>query len=400
MARNKIIIIGGGPSGLLAACILSADYDVTIYEKEKAIGKKFLIAGKGGLNITNKLAGEALLEKYTPKNIFRDAIADFDSKVLRKWLYELGIDTFEGSSGKIFPVDGVSPASIVNILKKKFVNQGGQLFLNHEFVGFSDENGIKVKSGKLTSTIIADYYIFALGGASWPVTGSTGEWIKYFEMKGIQTEPFQASNCGVVVSWPNAIKDNHSGKPLKNISISTGSTSAKGEVLITENGLEGHAVYPLVPAIRQQIAEKGTAVIELDFKPFNSIEQLLHKVEHKTAIHTKKYANIFNLSSADLSLIKSFTNKESFLNPLEFVKNLKSLKITIIGLSPIEEAISTVGGISVCELNCDFSLKKMPEYYAIGEMVDWDAPTGGFLLQGCFSMGHWVAKSIQGKAGK
>lgn len=400
MAINKIVIIGGGPSGLLAACILSADHEVTIYEKEKAIGKKFLIAGKGGLNITNKLAGDALLEKYTPKDFFSDAIADFDSKSLRKWLYELGIDTFEGSSGKVFPVDGVSPASIVSILKQKFLNQGGQLFLNHEFVGFSDENGIMVKSEDLTSTISADYYIFALGGASWPITGSTGEWKKYFEMKGIQTEPFQASNCGIVVNWPNAIKDNHSGKPLKNISISAGNLTAKGEMIITEYGLEGYAVYPIVPAIRQQLAEKGSADIVLDFKPFNTIEHLLQKLEHKTAIHTKKYASVFNLSSADLSLIKLFTTKESFLNPIEFVKSLKSLNIRVTGLSPIEEAISTVGGISVCELNHDFSLKKMPEYYAIGEMVDWDAPTGGFLLQGCFSMGNWVAKSILKKAGK
>jgi len=233
-----------------------------------------------------------------------------------------------------------------------------------------------------------------MGGASWPVTGSTGEWSKIFDATDIHTLPFQSSNCGIHIAWPENILSNHAGKPLKNIAVAVNDIHNKGEALITDYGLEGNVIYPLVPEIRRKLSSNENVEIALDLKPFNTDEQLVQKVQGKTSTKTKNYAEIFNLDSAQLALIKAFTTKDTFLSPELFAKNLKQIVLPVQSLRPVEEAISTIGGIDLIEMNPDFSFKKRPNCFAIGEMLDWDAPTGGFLLQGSFSMGHWAAKKI------
>jgi uncharacterized flavoprotein (TIGR03862 family) len=394
MTRKQIVIIGGGPAGLMAAGVLSPFHEVLIYEKEKGVGQKFLVAGKGGFNITNGLKGSDLAIKYTPEYFLREALLDFDSAAVREWLLQMGIPTFEGSSGRVFPEKGLTPADILSKLKKKLTDQGVEFHLKHAFVGFDTHHAVVLKAGRKNVTVQADYYIFALGGASWPVTGSTGEWIKIFDKNNIHTIPFQSSNCGIHIEWPENIKVNHAGKPLKNIAVTVNGVNQKGEALITDYGLEGNAIYPVVPEIRKGLAKNELIQIILDLKPFNTEEQLVKKVEGKTATKTKNYAEIFNLDSAQLALLKAFTSKETFLSPELFAASLKQITLTVQSLRPVEEAISTVGGIDLSEMNGDFSFKKRPNCFAIGEMLDWDAPTGGFLLQGCFSMGHWAGKKI------
>lgn len=379
---------------MMAADVLSKSHEVHIYEKEKGIGQKFLVAGKGGFNITNKLTGMELAGKYFPEFFLKDALMGFDSTALREWLSEMGISTFEGSSGRIFPERGVTPSDILTKIRKKLEDQGVEIHLKHTFTGFDESKHVILKTGRKNIILQADYYIFALGGASWPITGSNGEWSKIFEKIGIKTFPFQSSNCGIHINWPENIKANHTGKPLKNLAVKVNDLQQKGEVLITDYGLEGNALYPVVPEIRKLLNKNEAVYLKIDLKPFNSEQQLLKKIEGKTSTKTKNYAAIFNLDPIQLALIKAFTSKETFLSPELFASNLKQIRLPVESLRPVEEAISTVGGIDLSEMNPDFSLRKLPHCFAIGEMLDWDAPTGGFLLQGCFSMGHWVGKKI------
>lgn len=379
---------------MMAADVLSPFHEVHIYEKEKGIGQKFLVAGKGGFNITNGLKGNDLTKKYSPEYFLKEALLHFDSDAVREWLHQMGIPTFEGSSGRVFPEKGLTPADVLSKLKTKLVEQGVEFHLKHTFTGFDKDQNVIIKTGRKNITVNADYFIFALGGASWPVTGSTGEWKKVFDKNGILTKPFQSSNCGIHINWPESIKASHTGKPLKNIAVTINGIQNKGEVLITDYGLEGNAIYPVVPEIRKSLGANEAVNIILDLKPFNTEEQLLQKVQGKTSTKTKNYAEIFNLDSAQLALIKAFTTKETFLSPELFAASLKQISLPVKSLRPVEEAISTVGGIDLSEINSDFSFKKLPNCFAIGEMLDWDAPTGGFLLQGCFSMGYWVGKKI------
>jgi uncharacterized flavoprotein (TIGR03862 family) len=391
--RNKsVAIIGGGPAALSAAFFLSDKFHITIYEKEKTIGQKFLVAGKGGFNLTNALVGNELISKYTPINFLTECLLYFDSNQTIKWLKSLGVKTFIGTSGRVYAEKIHKPIDVLNKIKSALKTQKVNIWPNHNFIGFDKEKNPIIKNGNETETILADYYIFALGGASWSITGSDGKWINYFNSIGIETKEFEASNCGVNIDWDKNFISSHSGKPVKNIVISCGNINSTGEVVITDYGLEGNAIYSVVPEIREYFT-KGNTDIFIDFKPNNTFYELISKVKGKEA-NSSNYKKYLNINSHQLALIKSQISKNDFQSHLKFVKLLKSLKLQVHSLRPIDEAISTVGGIFTDELNDDFSLKKFPNIFTIGEMVDWDAPTGGFLLQACFSMGAFTAHSI------
>jgi uncharacterized flavoprotein (TIGR03862 family) len=394
VSKKKIAIVGGGPAGLMAADVLSKHFQVHVYEKEKGVGQKFLVAGKGGFNVTNGLQGEALADVYTPREFMREALSGFGPEALRQWLMEMDIPTFVGSSGRIFPEKGITQAEVLSRWKERLSAAGVKFHLKYRFTGFDAEDKVLMTSARKQGPVEADYVIFGLGGASWPVTGSDGSWREAFQAAGIQTLPFRASNCGIEIDWPVSFRESHQGKPLKNIAIRVNDKRIRGEALITAYGLEGNAVYPVVPEIRRMLEAGETAVISLDLKPVNSPEQLAAKAEGKTSARTKNYASLFNLSTEQIALLKAYTDKETFLSPPLFAETLKNVSIPVQALRPVEEAISTVGGIALSELNPDFSLRKFPDYFAVGEMLDWDAPTGGFLLQGCFSSGHRAAETI------
>lgn len=389
MAQKKIIIIGGGAASLMAADRLCTDYDISIYEKGKTIGRKFLVAGNGGFNLTNKAHGEELTQHYLPHFFLNKALLNNDSSKMRSWLDNLGIPTFIGTSGRVFPEKGIKPIQVLKKIKDRLVEKGVNFFFHHEFIGFDKKCNVIVKNEKDEFTLEADFFIFSLGGASWSVTGSDGKWTSAFEKIGIKTNPFQASNCGLNIDWPEHLKTHHAGKPLKNIKIKINDFEVKGEATITDYGLEGNAIYPLIWKVREAFSEGSTPTLNIDFKPLNSKDKLLEKIKNKTA-KTKAFAQALNLNSTQVALIKSFSDKNNFLEPLVFIDSVKHLQIPIQSLRPIEEAISTVGGIDLNEVNPNFSLKKYPSIFVIGEMLDWDAPTGGFLLQGCFSMAQAI----------
>jgi len=393
MIKKEVIIIGGGPSGLMAADILSTHFKVTLFEKEKTVGRKFLVAGKGGFNLTNGLSGNDLLQKYTPIELFKNPILNFDSIDFRKWLKELGITTFIGTSNRVFPTKEIKPITVLKKIKQNLIQKNVTFKLNHSFIGFDTNMNAKFNYKDKILTTKADYYFLGLGGASWPKTGSDGKWLKLFNKIEIKTKPFEASNCGFQVIWNQQFIANHSGKPLKNIQISCGNTSIKGEALITDYGLEGNAVYPIIPQIRENLHTANCTKVYLDLKPFNTLNQLNNKIKNKK-INPKNYKNIFNLNTVQLALIKNLTSKEEYINPVKFIKTIKHLPIMVQGLRSVSESISSVGGIPLIEINSNFSLKKYPHIYVLGEMIDWDAPTGGFLIQGCMSIAHYAAKDL------
>lgn len=392
MKKKSVAIIGGGASSLLLAYTLGKSFDVTIYEKEKTIARKFLVAGKGGFNLTNELSGDDLKNKYSPNNFLDEALQSFDSKKTRDWLDEIGVPTYVGSSGRVFPEKGIKPIEVLEAIRNCIVDFGVQIVTHHTFAGFDDEKLPVLRNESTEFSVDSDFVVFAMGGASWSQTGSDGKWLDSFEKIGVNCNPFQSSNCGVNVEWNDELKKHHSGKPLKNISLTIGGKTILGEALITDYGLEGNAVYPSVPAIREGLSEDNIASLSVDFKPNNTRKQLLDKITERTS--TKDYEKVFHLNKAEMAILKSFTKKGEFTNSTSFVEKIKALQIPINGLRPIDESISTVGGVKVEELNSDLSIKKIPNFYVAGEMIDWDAPTGGFLLQGCFSTAYLVAQSI------
>ena len=391
ITSKKISIVGGGASGMIAALELSKTHKVQLFEKGKTLGRKFLVAGKGGFNLSNDLKGEQLIDKYRPENFFTPILNNFDSSATRNLLAELGIKTFIGSSGRIFPEPGIKPIDVLNAIKNKLLERGVQIHYNHEFIAFNEkEIRFKTMNGTLVQSF--DTCIFALGGASWPITGSNGKWLEAFQNNNIANLPFEAANCGLEIDYSNTNLSQYFGSPLKNIRVSINNTTVKGEAVISEYGLEGNAIYPIASDVREQLKRTGAANINIDLKPFNTETSLLNKISATTL--AKNYAYLFKLNKTQIAFLKGFTDKQSYLNPITFVKALKNLSVPISALRPIEEAISTVGGIDRDELNPDLSLKKMPHIYIIGEMFDWDTITGGFLLQACFSTAIFAAKHI------
>lgn len=393
MPKIKVVLFGGGPACLIAAYHLSEKYDVHIFEKGKRLGRKFLVAGNGGFNLTNEAKGADLQQVYSNHPKLHKALAEFNTSDTRNWLSKIGVETFVGSSGRVFPKKGIKPADVLKRIIKVLEKKGVQIHLNHNFIGFNNNAKPIVKSNENEIVVEAHHYVFGLGGGSWTKTGSNSLWLSSFQEIGVQTLPFRSSNCGIDVIWDREFQEKFGGTPLKNIAISAYEHSYKGEAVVTGYGLEGNAIYPLIPAIREALAKNERAYITIDFKPNSSIEMLQSKVP-EVGIKPKNYAYTFNISKAVQQIAKKRLSKADYLNPHKFAASLKTIVVPINGLRPVEQAISTVGGIAMTEIDEQFGLNNYPQISIIGEMLDWDAPTGGFLLQGCFSTGYVVAQKL------
>jgi len=387
--KKQIAIIGGGPSSFLLAAFLDAEkFAITIYEKNKTAGRKFLVAGKGGFNLTHSEPIDQLIKRYTPAAFLEKALGQFTNTDFRNWLNQLHIPTYIGSSKRVYPKEGIKPIEVLSTILKTLKEKGVIIKYEHTFSDWND-SGSPIINDKAIQT---DYTVFSLGGGSWKITGSDGNWLDTFSKKGIQTNPFQASNCGYQINWkPNFIQK-HEGTPLKNITISCNNITQKGEAVITKFGLEGNAIYGLSPQIREQLSAHLKALIFIDFKPSLTLENIYSKIKLSTYRNTTEILKKeLKISTSQIDLLKNYLSKNSYLNVESLSKNIKKFPLEIINTAPIDEAISTVGGIDLHAVSENFELKNMPNQFCIGEMLDWDAPTGGYLLQACASTGVYVA---------
>ncbi|TDE00981.1 NAD(P)/FAD-dependent oxidoreductase [Flavobacterium sandaracinum] len=391
--KKSVSIIGGGPAALILAASLDCKkFKVTLYEKNKTVGRKFLVAGKGGFNLTHSESIKELIARYTPAHFLREALNEFDNHDFRNWLDSIGVPTYVGSSKRVYPEIGIKPITVLNAIVTVLEKQAVDIRYNHIWTGWTSKGALVFNTA---TEIESDYTIFALGGGSWKITGSDGSWLDLFKKQNIPVAPFQSSNCGYHVNWPKDFITEHEGSPLKNIAMSCLNKSQKGEAVITHFGLEGNAIYALSPQIREELQKYQKAVVCIDLKPSLNYTAVLQKIQESTFKKTSEtLQKEVKLSPVQIGLLKKYLSKETYLNPALLAQNIKELPIEIIGSALLNEAISTVGGIQLNAVDEHFELKKLKRYYCIGEMLDWDAPTGGYLLQASFSMGKYLAKHL------
>lgn len=379
---------------MLAAQLDEHKFDVSIYERNVAPGRKFLVAGDGGFNLTHSEAQEQFISRYVPSGFFQKIIPLFCNTDLINWLKGIGIETYVGSSKRVFPVKGIKPIDVLNaimdVLKKKNVF----VKTNYTWKGWKNEE-LVFETKNETVSVKPDITVFALGGGSWKVTGSDGSWTNYFQEKGIEVIPFEASNCAFEIKWAEQFMKLAEGKQLKNIALQCGDSTKKGEAVITTFGLEGGVIYALSAAIRKQLNTTGEAKLFLDLKPQLTVEEIKNKFRLRGNRSIKKLLiDHLHMDDVQIELLKTILTKEQFTDLETLAQCIKQLPLTIMAAAPIDEAISTVGGIALTEIDSNFQLKKLPHHYVIGEMLDWDAPTGGYLLQACFSMGYCLANEL------
>jgi uncharacterized flavoprotein (TIGR03862 family) len=393
--KKTISIIGGGASALMFACSIdTGKYDVTLYEKNKTLGRKFLVAGDGGLNLTYSENSAQFENRYTPKEFILPALARFSNMDFVNWLENIEISTFVGTSNRIFPKKGIKPIEVLNAMTSKITGNDVKIKTEYTWIGFENNDLVFDKAGT-KQLVKSDISVFALGGSSWKITGSAGDWEDYFSEKKIKINKFYPSNCAYKVNWGESILKSISGKPLKNCSFTCNEKTIKGEAVITDFGIEGSGIYPLSPEIRAQLITNKLAKLYIDFKPDLSITEIIKRFEANSKVSTKDIlAKKIKLAEVQISLIKNATTKEEYLNAQLVSSLIKSFPLELTDFAPIDEAISTVGGISLDEINSTFELNKLPNHYCLGEMLDFDAPTGGYLLQACFSMGKFLADEL------
>jgi len=392
----RVAIIGGGPAGLMAAEVLAqGGAQVELYDGMPSVGRKFLLAGVGGMNITHSEAKPAFVARYAARqNEVAELLHDFDADALRTWIHELGIDTFVGTSGRVFPTD-MKAAPLLRAWLKRLRELGVQIHTRHRWLGWDKDGALHITSPTGEHRVKTDATLLALGGGSWARLGSDGAWTTLLQARGVQIVPLQASNCGFDVSaWSPFLRDKFAGAPLKNVSLNLpDATPRLGEFVLTASGIEGSLVYALSAAIRETINQHGSATLRLDLLPHTPLSKLqvaLSKPRgsHSMAKHLHRQAGLDGVKAA---LLRELASAQAFNDPVLLSGAIKSLPITLIRPRPLDEAISTAGGVPFEQLDGNLMLKAVPGTFCAGEMLDWEAPTGGYLLTACFASGRRAA---------
>jgi uncharacterized flavoprotein (TIGR03862 family) len=392
--KYDVLVVGGGPAGLRAAELTSAaGFRTVLADHKPSVGRKFLVAGRGGLNLTHSEPVENFPARYGDfSERWEKLLTDFSPNDLRAWAEGLGIETFVGTSGRVFPLTKQA-APLLRRWIERLRKQGVSFRPRHGLAGFSrtksGEWEVEFTTPQGTATLRTRTVILALGGASWPQTGSNGGWVKLLAEAGIAVTPLTPANCGYEVDWPPEFLAQAEGLPLKNVMVRAGSESVAGELLVTKYGLEGGALYQLGRALRALTPP----AIEIDLKPAFNAEQLAAKIRHAQGIHLLDQASrAWRLSRTTVALLQL---RAPFASAGELAALAKAYPLALREPRPIEEAISTAGGVSWEELDDNLMLKRQPGIFCAGEMIDWDAPTGGYLIQGCFSTASRVARGTQ-----
>jgi uncharacterized flavoprotein (TIGR03862 family) len=383
--EDNIVIIGAGPAGLMTSQILAEKgFKVQIFEQNKAAGRKFLVAGNGGFNLTHSEELESFIEKYDAPEI-RNIVKKFDNKKVVDWLSDLGVTTYIGSSGKIFPTKNFKPIQVLKAWLDRLEQLGIVIHYEHTFLDF-DENSVTLKNKEKELKIEYSKLILAMGGGSWKKTGSDAKWIEILNSKNIEITPLESANSG----YDTDSKFHQlQGQYLKNIKVSFENNDKIGEVVFTKYGIEGSPIYYLNRFTRKH---SFPLTLYIDLKPNLSEAEILEQLSGTEKI-SQVLKRKLKLSTTALNLLKTL-DKESYTNIENLSKTIKKFPIEIISYRPIDEVISTSGGVSFPALNDKLELRDFPNVFCAGEMIDWEAPTGGYLLQACFSTGFFVADEI------
>jgi uncharacterized flavoprotein (TIGR03862 family) len=394
---KSVAVIGAGPAGLMAAEVLAAGgAEVTVYERMPSAGRKFLMAGRGGLNLTHSEEFEPFLARYGgASDSLRGAIEVFPPAALRAWCEELGEPTFVGSSGRVFP-RSMKASPLLRAWLRRLDAAGVRFAFRHRWMGWHDKRLMFSASGGLT-TVDADATVLALGGASWPRLGSDGGWADILARHGVRVSPLKPSNSGFLAAWSDHFK-RHAGQPLKRLALSFGQRIVRGEAVITETGLEGGAIYALSPSLRGAIEAAGDAVLHVALRPdvpAAELERRLAASRGKQSISTF-LRKALSLSPAEIGLLQEVTHGSDMrlttMTPFELARLVNAVPIRLTGIAPVARAISTAGGVAFGDIDARFMLRPRPGVFVAGEMLDWEAPTGGYLLQACFSTGAAAAR--------
>ena len=389
---------------MAAEVIASAGHAVSVYDAMPSVGRKFLLAGVGGMNITHAEPAEDFRARYSASAQFINSLKQFDADALRQWVHGLGVDTFVGTSGRVFPID-MKAAPLLRAWLHRLRELGVKIYPRHRWLGWSEQGDLNFSAQEngnaITKTINADALVLALGGASWQRLGSNGAWVPLLRERSVQVNELVPSNCGFDVIWSEFLINQHAGAPLQGVGLSC--VDAQGmprqilsEAIISAYGIEGTGIYALSKYLRENLAENGSALLNIDLLPDLSPEKIvqkLNKPREKNSL-SNFLRKQFNLSPVKLALLRELTSKQTFENPALLAMAIKKLSVTLTATRPIDEAISSAGGVAAKELDASYMLKKIPGVFCAGEMLDWDAPTGGYLLTGCFASGRAAGNGV------
>lgn len=389
---------------MAAEVIASAGHSVSVFDAMPSVGRKFLLAGVGGMNITHAEPAEDFRARYSASAQFINSLKQFDADALRQWVHGLGIDTFVGTSGRVFPTD-MKAAPLLRAWLHRLRELGVKIYPRHRWLGWSEQGDLNFSAQEngnaITKTINADALVLALGGASWQRLGSNGAWVPLLRERSVQVNELVPSNCGFDVIWSEFLINQHAGAPLQGLGLSC--VDAQGmprqilsEAIISAYGIEGTGIYALSKYLRENVAQNGSALLNIDLLPDLSPEKIvqkLNKPREKNSL-SNFLRKQFNLSPVKLALLRELTSKQTFENPALLAMAIKKLSVTLTATRPIDEAISSAGGVAAKELDASYMLKKIPGVFCAGEMLDWDAPTGGYLLTGCFASGRAAGNGV------
>jgi uncharacterized flavoprotein (TIGR03862 family) len=392
--ETKVAVIGAGPAGLMAAEVLAqGGADVTVYDAMPSAGRKLLMAGRGGLNLTHSEPLPAFLARYREAaSNLAAAIAAFTPQALRDWSEALGQPTFVGSSGRVFP-QAFKASPLLRAWLRRLDSIGVQFALRHRWTGWDANGRLTFQAPDGPRDIEASATVLALGGASWPRLGSDGAWAESLAARGVKIAPLRPANSGFTVAWSDIFRDRFEGQPLKGVALSFGAHNVRGEAIVTRSGIEGGAIYALSAELREAIAASGQVTLRIALRPDLDMTDLIARL---SAAKGKQSLSNFLRKAAHLSPVaigllheaaKAAGASLSSLPSADLAHLINAVPVQLTGTAPITRAISTAGGVAFDELDAGFMICRLPGVFAAGEMLDWEAPTGGYLLQASFATG-------------
>ncbi|WP_372363106.1 TIGR03862 family flavoprotein [Xanthomonas sp. NCPPB 1325] len=398
-SRPRLTVIGGGPAGLMAAEVAcAAGIAVDLYEAKGSVGRKFLIAGKGGLNLTHSDPMPLFAQRYRERTPMVAAwLQEFDADALRAWARELGVETYVGSSGRVFPIDRKA-APLLRGWVRRLKDQGVTFHVQHRWLGWNADGALRFSTPDGAIDLQADATVLALGGGSWPQLGSDGAWQAPLQQHGIAVRPLVPANCGFDLDWSAHFAQRHAGAPLKPVVAhwrdSTGVQHAlQGECVITETGIEGSLIYAIAAELRTQIGAHGAAELVLDLLPDRSLERVDTELARprKGRSFSEHLRRQIGIEGVKAALVYELLGKQAGDDSALVARTLKRLPLRLLRPRPLAEAISSAGGVELEALDAQLMALARPGVFCAGEMLDWEAPTGGYLLTACFASGHRAA---------